>query len=129
MITEARSTDFPAVTSDYLPTILDILDAELDDERPIDGVSLLPIVQGKESPRARPIGFQSKGQVALSDNQYKLYRPKANSPWELYDLLADPSEQNDLAKSLPAIVEEMSSYVVKWQSSCAESNEGADYSQ
>ena len=42
---------FPAVTSDYLPTILDILDINYPDQRPIDGISILSALYGKEKVR------------------------------------------------------------------------------
>jgi len=45
-------------------------------------------------------------------NRYKIVRTikakrKASAEWELYDLLADPFEENDLAATHPRIVERM----------------------
>ncbi len=40
---------------------------------PIDGVSLLPLIEGKMKQRPMPIGFESAGQVALIGNRYKIY--------------------------------------------------------
>jgi len=127
VIEGGASTDFPAVTSDYLPTIVDIIGAELGDKRPIDGVSLYSTFRGKTSERSKAIGFESKGQLALSDNRFKLIRPKPDAKWELYDLISDPSEKNDLAVSKPDVVSEMSKRLLAWQASCAASSRGADY--
>ncbi len=51
-----RTTSTPAVTSDIFPTILDLLDIAPPDNRPLDGVSLRPLLEGEELERA-PIGF------------------------------------------------------------------------
>ena len=47
----------PAVTSDIYPTVLDIVDATMDNQPVLDGMSLLPLLDGKESKRTKPIGF------------------------------------------------------------------------
>ncbi len=125
-IPPGTTTDFPAVTSDYLPTILDLLDVEMLDGRPLDGVSLLPVLSGAKSARGTPIGFQSGNQVAWMDDRYKIYR-SGKSEWELYDLQADPAESQDLADRFPQRVQAMASECVQWQASCRSSDAGADY--
>lgn len=47
----------PCVTSDLYPTVLDILDLEMDKQPVGDGTSLVPILDGKEKTRSKPIGF------------------------------------------------------------------------
>jgi arylsulfatase A-like enzyme len=47
----------PCVTSDIFPTLLDIADVEPEKTRPLDGESLLPLLNGKARERARPIGI------------------------------------------------------------------------
>jgi arylsulfatase A-like enzyme len=129
-------TDFPAVTSDYVPTMLDVLDIEMPDDRPIDCVSLLPMLEGKTSTRAKPIGFALGGRVALTDNRYKIVRydktvrevkadradAMGTGEYMLFDLLADPGEENDLAQRHPEIVEQMTATLDAWLESCAESD-------
>ena len=121
-----KETDFPAVTSDYLPTILEILGIELPDDRPIDGVSLVPVFSDLAMERSQPIGFESRDMVAFSDNRYKIFKDKSDQ-WELYDLLADPGEQRDLAGKHPDIVRAMAAAAEAWRSSCAASDAGEDY--
>ena len=96
------NTTIPAVTSDYLPTILDIIGAKQTDKRPLDGISLLPLFEGKMKKRGQPIGFQSAGQVALIGDRYKIYgsgrkkqQDAALPPLKLFDLTKDPAEKND----------------------------------
>lgn len=56
-IKDARTTDLPAVTSDIYPTLLEIADVSLDDQPPLDGESLVPLIRGKDQVRSSPIGF------------------------------------------------------------------------
>lgn len=94
---EPRQIDLPASTSDYLPTILDVLGIEQIDSRgPLDGVSLLPILQGKVEALDRGIGFASQDQFAWIGPRYKLYR-RGQGAWQLFDIINDPAESVDLA--------------------------------
>jgi arylsulfatase A-like enzyme len=49
--------DAPSVTSDLYPTLLDIVDARPDRQRPLDGISLLPLLEQEATKRSEPIGF------------------------------------------------------------------------
>ncbi|MEM9282679.1 MAG: sulfatase-like hydrolase/transferase [Verrucomicrobiota bacterium] len=55
-ITEPRITEMTAVTSDILTTLCDIAEIPLPD-RPLDGISLLPLIEGEDIQREKPIGF------------------------------------------------------------------------
>ncbi len=134
-------TDTPASTSDYLPTILAVLGVESPDVRPRDGVSLLPLLRGEMSHRPRPIAFESRGQLSLVDNRYKIIhqptgqnRKKKQSSesatarrFMLFDLQADPAETKDLAGEHPEIVRKMAATLASWQDSCRASLNGDDY--
>lgn len=54
---EPKVVTEPCVTSDILPTLLDIASLEPDKARPLDGISLLPLLEGEQKHRAQPIGF------------------------------------------------------------------------
>lgn len=126
-------SSIPAVTSDYLPTILDLLKLEYPDDRPLDGVSLAPLFAGRMKSRPQPIGFESSGVASWVDNRFKLIGVvgKAKSAkqvkWELYDLLDDPSESNDVAAAHPDVVEKMVKQLEEWRASCGKSLAGDDY--
>lgn len=52
------ATDIPCGTIDIYPTILDILGLQLDEQiRPIDGTSLLPLIEGRMHQRPEPMAF------------------------------------------------------------------------
>lgn len=127
-IREPRATDFPAVTSDYLPTVLDVLGVPHPRPAvPLDGLSLLPLIEGTQHARPAPIGFRSGNMLALSGNRYKLVLPGGNQPAELYDLQADPAESRDLAGEQPEVVARMRRRLADWVRSCDASASGADY--
>ena len=126
-ITSGQATDFPAVTSDYLPTVLDILDIPYPDNRPLDGISLVPLLQGRIKQRTSAIGFQSKNQCSWTTSRYKIYSANTGQSWELYDLILDPSEQTDQARLHPGLVRTLSADFLAWQASCRLSDTGRDY--
>jgi len=56
-IKEHRISQFPANTSDIFPTLLDIIGAQVDTCRPLDGVSLVPLLNNQIDSRTHPMGF------------------------------------------------------------------------
>jgi arylsulfatase A-like enzyme len=100
VVKPGSTTNFPAVTSDYLPTVLDVLGITPDSERPLDGVSLLPVLKGAANERQAPIGFAFGGQRAWMEGEYKLIT-RSGKDWELYQLTDDPGESSNLAASDP----------------------------
>jgi arylsulfatase A-like enzyme len=155
---QPRTTDVPACTHDYLPTLLNAAGMPLPENPvPRDGVDLLPIIEGRAETRPKPIGFEYRGTTALIGDRYKLIEPESPSRdairhpsgysyydlpatqeergrlrnWtegcELYDLLRDPHETNDIAEQHPNVVEGMAARLEEWRQSCAASAEGADY--
>ena len=96
--------DMPASTSDYYPTIMDAISlVNLDSYRIDDGESLFPVLNGETKRRSRPIGFAHNQQFSLVDNRYKLITKDLGKTYQLYDLIEDPGETNDLAKKSPAV--------------------------
>lgn len=66
------------------------------------------------------------GVAAWTGNRYKLFREGTRDP-ELYDLLADPGEQEDLAAQRPDQVQAMLNQLEAWQRSVERSLAGMDY--
>lgn len=126
-IGQGMETESAAVTSDYLPTVLDVLGERYPADHPLDGTSLFPVIKNPALKRTSPIGFQSKEQVAWHQDGYKLIRQNKKSPWELYHLVSDVGETEDLAQSKPERVRQMSDAAMKWVESCKASDSGQDY--
>jgi arylsulfatase A-like enzyme len=83
-IPSARVTDVPAVTSDYYPTILDFLEISVPDQKPLDGISLRPVITGTAGTRSIPIGFKIQSRNAWIGHHYKLVNQ--GKGWELFDI-------------------------------------------
>ena len=133
-------TDYPAVTSDYLPTVLDLLGVVMPDARPLDGLSLMPLLRGAHAERTAPIFFETRGgagtslsrqspRMAMIDGPYKLLTDLSDSGEEdlLHDLLADAGETANLAVAEPERVAAMKEALRVWRASCTASAAGTDY--
>jgi arylsulfatase A-like enzyme len=126
VITKAFETDIPCVTSDYLPTIMDVLNIKQTKvNNKLDGVSLLSLLKGKMSKRPKPIGFCYGNQASWSDSQYKLYA--RNDKFELYNLIKDPKEENNILLGNIKLTREMKNSLLEFIASCRSSFEGIEY--
>jgi len=118
----------PCCTSDYFPTILEVLGlGSTRKVEPVDGVTLLPFIEGRMEERPTPIAFESDRQLALVDNRYKIYSSDGGETFQLYDLLEDPVESRDLSREKPGVLQSMKETLSSWRFSCKESLDGKDY--
>ena len=122
-----RAVAAPISTSDIYPTLLAVAGLASPENQPdLDGIDVLPLLAGETEQRESPIAFQSpiRGsdyvadrrqlQYALSDDVYKLFSGDGGSTWELYDLLNDPSETQDVAANHMERVEGMKVQLEAW---------------
>ncbi|MFT7036446.1 MAG: arylsulfatase A-like enzyme [Cyclobacteriaceae bacterium] len=165
-----------SVTTDMLPTLCELVGQPLPD-RPLDGISLVPMIDGEMNTRPSPMFFWDiEGQIAVNeesrpyiemklqegtiplvkklhgkytrtfvnwrypkvsendvggprtmiDNRYKLVMDQ-ESDIELFDLVEDRAENNNLIDSHPDIAEKMQKQLYDWQQSVLKSLSGADY--
>lgn len=131
-------SEVPVCTVDIYPTVLDILQLKVPGQvEPLDGISILPILDGTAKERSKPLGFwqyddrvapmdTNAGPSAWMETRYKLVKPEKGK-WELYDIPADISEKTDVAAAHPEVVERMKAELEAWHQSVLKSNGGADY--
>jgi arylsulfatase A-like enzyme len=124
---EGRRIGFPVVTSDYLPTILDILDMDYPIARPLDGISILDALTGHAEQRNKAIGFIYRSRVSWVTDQYKLIGDADLENLELYDMIHDKSEKKDIIKEYPELAESLKADLTDWLNSVENSKEGRDY--
>lgn len=116
----------PCSTSDYLPSIMDI--TGIDNSKAInklDGESFVPFINSAVKDRHTPLVFCSGTQGAVVTSDYKLYYN--NGQYELYDLSKDPFEDNDISKSNPEKVKELSDCLSIQMDNYKESFKGKEY--
>jgi arylsulfatase A-like enzyme len=122
-----RKLDFPMVTSDYLPTILDILKLPYPNNRPLDGASLLDVLRGESDEREKGIGFIYNRQISWVTNEFKLISTDSIPNFELYNLIEDPSEKENIIQDYPEIAAKMEKELEDWLDSVERSKNKADY--
>ena len=125
-----RDLDTVANPIDLMPTLAAACGAALPTDRPIDGENLLPLLTGDLSPDAwrdrftffqwhrgdAPIRYRN---YAVVSQRYKLTRPQETKRDELYDIVADPLEQHDLAGEMPDVVAQMRAAYDAWFDDCS----------
>ena len=107
--------DYPVSTFDLLPTFYAAGGGDVADLEEVDGVNLVPFVNGVNKERPHEYLFWKKEARAVCRfNDWKLIR-FADRPAELYDLSKDITEQNDLAVSEPERVKTMFKKLFEWE--------------
>jgi arylsulfatase A-like enzyme len=112
-----RDYDHPVISLDILATIADLTGVKIAEDRPLDGVNLVPYLTGEKKGRPHDVLFWRKEEqngMAIRAGDIKLVsdqqRVKGNH--ELYDLTSDESEANNLSQAKPEVVESLKN---KWQ--------------
>ena len=108
-----RIVDGPGHLIDVAPTLYELAGATYPetyagaDIAPLRGQSLMPIIKGKSTGGSRELWQFFGGNRALRHGDWKISWQKNIKQWELYNIVKDRSETNDLAKSMPAKLAEM----------------------
>ena len=118
-------SDEPVCGTDLLPTVCDAVGVPPrrpgSPAVPLDGVSILPVLEGKPVPRRKPLYWQYDHAIsqpwtlALRDGRWKLLGNAARDRFALYDLRADPSETYDLAREQPAVLARLKAMMIRQQ--------------
>jgi len=109
--------------TDIMATVLDAVGAKhmtrYKDQTvlPLEGRSLLPVLEGKGPLPPTPIFWEHEGNRAARLGQWKLVA-LGRHDWELYDVEADRTELHNLAASHPDKVKEMSAMYEEWAKRC-----------
>ena len=127
-IEPGQVTEFPSSTSDYFSTIMDALNHTIaNGPKPVDGISLLPILNGKMIERTSPIAFELNNQISLIGNRFKIISIDKGKTYMMFDIKNDPGEQNNIADEKPELLKKMKNELETWQKSCNQSLAGKDY--
>ena len=132
---EPRVTNFPSSTYDMFPTLIDVAGLSPDSINAVhDGISIIELFDYELPKREAPIGFRANGGLMWLDNDWKLVRNVdydgkkfVTTDYELYNVIGDPTESNNLIEMYPEIAAKMIEQQRKWSLSVSKSAFGADY--
>lgn len=114
-------SDYPICLYDLYPTILDLAGIPLEEGHHVDGVSLMPVINGQQ-PADRKLywyfphkhGSGHWPSAAMLDGDFKLIWHLNENTTELYNLKEDVSESKNLATELPQKVNDMKHQLSTW---------------
>lgn len=128
-------TDQLASTIDVMPTLLDLANVQISGALLLDGMSLVPVLTGKQKPVDRRMFWESGKSVSMRDGSWKLIvnggkrrgrkRAQPNIDWDraddgretlaLFDLSSDRRERHNVAADHGDKVDAMKRAIRKWQ--------------
>jgi arylsulfatase len=128
-----KPADVSALTAhiDVFPTLVELTRCSIDDRvrQQIEGRSLVPLLRDPHAPwpdriLVTHVGRWPKGeakhskyrQVSVRNTRYTLVCPsgKGQRAWELYDVLADPGQKQNILADHPDVVRELETYYDRW---------------
>jgi arylsulfatase A-like enzyme len=118
--------DAPVITMDLFPSLVEMTGIPLGDGRPIDGISLVPLLRGGTRPTRDTMfwhyphhqHYQLGGAMpygAIRSGDFKLIEFFNDMHVELYNIRNDISEKTDLAATELAKVEELRTRLHAWR--------------
>ena len=135
-----RTVEMPCSTLDYFPTIAEVMGYEMPDARPIDGISLLPTIEGNMTERPVPIPYRFISQknamfdaptISMIDNRYKCLTNLSSDGSEdlCFDMIEDRAETTNLANEQRERIGQTRETLRQWLRSCEASHNGGDYDE
>jgi arylsulfatase A-like enzyme len=126
---------------DMYPTVLDLTGVSVPNQPVLDGVSLVPLLDGKMPERPKPLGFMlwnGKGgfdkadfvkdtQGVWIDGKYRLSVGPEGKNVTLHDIFADPAHKANLTEKHPEEAKRLREALDAWRTSVRAGYDGKDY--
>ncbi len=115
--------DEPVSSLDITATIVELSDTPLDPKRPLDGVNLIPYLSGKKTGVPHNTIYQRKfdqNQYAVRRCDFKMVIQSKDGKAQLYNLVSDIGEKQDIAGKYPEKLNELEQIRLKWDSEMIE---------
>jgi len=96
---------------DILPTLSDMVGVPVVNSKPLDGISLKPLImKDTETWPDRMIFVHQKGRVSVRTQQYRL-----DHTGKLFDMTVDPGQYRDISSEKPEVAARLSRAVARWR--------------
>jgi arylsulfatase A-like enzyme len=118
LLPKGAAYDHPVSALDIFATVAGITGAPVDPQRPLDGVNLIPYLTGAKSGvphQALYLRMHDKAAFAVRSGDYKLVIPGQGAEPELYNIVEDIEESNNLAGSHAAKLAALEKMRVAWE--------------
>lgn len=120
--TKGLETNFPVIHTDFYPTLLDLAGIPLKPKQHIDGISLKPILQGKEINIDRPLYWHyphygnqgGEPSSIIQQNGWKLIHYWEDNREELFKLPSIENDKLNVINKYPKIAEKLSNQLLDW---------------
>ncbi|MFG0252651.1 MAG: sulfatase-like hydrolase/transferase [Phycisphaerales bacterium JB038] len=120
VLPEGARYEQPIISLDVFPTALAAAGAPVDALRTLDGVNLLPFLQGEASDPPHDTLFWRRGvAAAVRQGDWKLIRVSGSPPL-LFNLADDPGETTNLARRRSRIAARLLERLEAWEADLAE---------
>jgi len=109
--------DEPVLSLDIFGTIAALSGAQTDPARPLDGVDLVPYLTGADPGRPHEAIYMRKFDsqaYMIRSGGHKVVIPFEDAEPQLFNLIEDIGEENDLAAGEPAMLEELQGQLDAW---------------
>ncbi|UCE46943.1 MAG: DUF4976 domain-containing protein, partial [Phycisphaerales bacterium] len=130
VVKPASRCDVPVITVDFYPTLLEMAGAERPSGQVLDGTSFLPLLRGAVDLGRQaifwhfPAYLQGSGGTwrttpagAIRMGQWKLIEFFEDERIELYNIVRDISEKDNLAEKMPEKAKELHELLMNWRRS------------
>jgi arylsulfatase A-like enzyme len=108
-----------------LPTVCELAGVEIPNSHKLDGESQTKALSGEVSERKSALfwewrfriagePFHHSPELAIREGQWKLYMNPDGSRVELYDMLTDLTQLNNVAEKNPELVKRLSTKLLGW---------------
>jgi arylsulfatase A-like enzyme len=109
-----KTYERPVISLDVLPTALAAAGAKPLAGSALDGVNLLPFLQGEPGDPHAALFWRWRSEQAVRQGDWKLVRGKEHREWRLIDLSQDVKEATDLTSKFPDKAKELRELYEKW---------------
>ncbi|WP_281614753.1 sulfatase [Flammeovirga sp. SubArs3] len=124
-IKEGKICEEPVISTDFYPTILDMIGSDQQIEQHLDGISLKPLLKNNKSKLDREAIYfhyphyhhiNSMGPAgAIRMGDYKLVERFEDMSYELFDLKNDIGETKNISKEHPELTAKMKQKLHEWR--------------
>jgi len=117
IIKEKSVTNQVATTMDWTATILSVAGAGDDSKLSLDGIDMMPLLEGKKKEFDRTLYwriFQHNQHQAVRDGKWKWLQDEKGNEY-LFDLDEDPSEKNNVKENFTEIFQRLKNKYGDWE--------------